>query len=106
MTILLKKKSLINGFFFVKIIILPMLSYFQLLYDYFSLIEIIWPYIIYGYLWLFLITFGYFKLFLVIFSYFNLFHLRLFLAIISFLGYFMLFLAIVDYFNLDYLQLL
>jgi hypothetical protein len=96
MTILLKKKSLINGFFFVKIIILPMLSYFQLLYDYFSLIEIISPYIIYGYLWLFLITF----------SYFNLFHLRLFLAIISFLGYFMLFLAIVDYFNLDYLQLL
>jgi hypothetical protein len=38
MTILLKKKSLINRFFFVDIIILPMLSYFQLLYDYFSLI--------------------------------------------------------------------
>jgi len=38
MTIILKKKSLINGFFFVNIIILLMLSYFQLLYDYFSLI--------------------------------------------------------------------
>jgi len=33
-----------------------MLSYFQLLYDYFSLIEIISPYIIYGYLWLFVIN--------------------------------------------------
>jgi hypothetical protein len=30
-----------------------MLSYFQLLYDYFSLIEIILLNIIYGYLWLF-----------------------------------------------------
>jgi hypothetical protein len=39
--------------FFVDIIILPMLNYFQLLYDYFSLIKIISPYIIYGYLWLF-----------------------------------------------------
>jgi len=43
-----------------------MLSYFQLLYDYFSLIEIISPYIIYEYLKLFsiifLITFGYFTL--------------------------------------------
>jgi hypothetical protein len=29
---------LINGYFFVNIMILPMLSYFQLLYDYFSLI--------------------------------------------------------------------
>jgi len=48
MIILLKNKSLINGFF-VNIIILPMLNYFQLIYDYFSLIEIISPYIIYGY---------------------------------------------------------
>jgi hypothetical protein len=37
-----------------------MLSYFHLLYEYFSLIKIISPYIIYYYLWLFLITFGYF----------------------------------------------
>jgi len=55
-----------------------MLSYFQLLYEYFSLIEIISPYIIYGYLWLFSITFGYFwlfhpKLLLVILIYFWLF---------------------------------
>jgi len=34
-----------------------MLSYFQLLYDYFSLIEIISPYIIYDYLRLFSIIF-------------------------------------------------
>jgi hypothetical protein len=52
-----------------------MLNYFQLLYKYFSLIEIISPYIIYDYLWLFSITFGYFllfhpKLLLVILSYF------------------------------------
>jgi hypothetical protein len=53
---------LINGFF-LNIIILPILSYFQLLYDYFSLIQIISPYIIYDYLWLFSITFGYFWLF-------------------------------------------
>jgi len=59
-------------FFFVNIIILPMLSYFQLLYDYFSLIEITSPYIIYGYLWLFSITFGYSKLFLTILTYFTL----------------------------------
>jgi len=72
MTIFLKKKNLINGFFFVNIIILPMLSYFQLLYDYFSLIEITSPYIIYGYLWLFSITFGYSKLFLTILTYFTL----------------------------------
>ncbi len=73
MTILLeKKKSLIIGFFFVNIIILPMLSYFQLLYDYFSLIEIISPYIIYDYLWLLSITFGYSKLFLAILTYFTL----------------------------------
>jgi len=63
MTIFLKKKSLINGFFFVNIIILPMLNYSHLLYDYFSLIEIISLYIIYDYLRLFTITFGYFKLF-------------------------------------------
>jgi hypothetical protein len=37
-----------------------MLSYFELLYDYFSLISIISPYIIYGYLWLVSITFGFF----------------------------------------------
>jgi len=49
-----------------------MLNHFQLLYDYFSLIEIISPYIIYSYLWLFLITFGYFKLFLAILIYFTL----------------------------------
>jgi len=63
MTILLKKKSLINGFFFVNIIILPMLNYFQLLYDYFSLIEIISPYIIYGYSQLLLVILSYFWLF-------------------------------------------
>jgi len=67
MTILLKKKSLINIYFFVTIIILPMLSYFQLLYDYFTLIEIISPYIIYGY----------FQLFLAIVYYFNLDYLQL-----------------------------
>jgi hypothetical protein len=33
----------------INIIILPMLNYFQLLYDYFSLISIISPYIIYSY---------------------------------------------------------
>jgi hypothetical protein len=49
-----------------------MLSYSQWLYDYFSLIEIIAPYIIYDYLWLFSITFGYSKLFLVILTYFTL----------------------------------
>jgi len=49
-----------------------MLSYFQLLYDYFSLIEIISPFIIYGYLWLFSITFVYSKLFLAILTYFTL----------------------------------
>ncbi len=35
MTILLEKTFLVNGFIFVNIIILPMLNYFQLLYDYF-----------------------------------------------------------------------
>jgi len=54
-----------------------MLNYFQLSYDYFSLIEIISPYIIYGYLWLFLITFGYFKLFFVILTYFTLGYFQL-----------------------------
>jgi hypothetical protein len=54
-----------------------MLGYFQLLYEYFSLIKIISHYIIYGYLWLFSITFGYFWLFhpmllLVILTYFTL----------------------------------
>jgi hypothetical protein len=63
--------------FFVNIIILPMLNYFQLLYDYFSLIEIISLYIIYGYLWLFLITFGYSKLFLAILTYFTLGYFQL-----------------------------
>jgi len=43
-----------------------MLSYFQLLHDYFSLIEIISPYIIYNYLWLF-------SIFFVILNYFWLF---------------------------------
>jgi hypothetical protein len=43
-----------------------MFCYFQLLYDYFSLILIISPYIIYDYLWLFSITFGYSKLFFII----------------------------------------
>jgi len=54
-----------------------MLSYFQLLYEYFSLIEIISPYIIYGYLWLFSITFGYSKLFLAISTYFTLNYFQL-----------------------------
>jgi len=47
---------------FVNIIIRPMLNYFQLLHDYFSLISIISPYIIYGYLRLFsffFVIFGY-----------------------------------------------
>jgi hypothetical protein len=39
-----------------------MLSYFQLLYDYFSLISIISPYIIYGYFQLLLVIEGYFTL--------------------------------------------
>jgi len=76
-----------------------MLSYFQLLYDYFSLIQIISPYIIYSYLWLFPITFGffgyftlnYFWLFYITFGYFSLFHLKLFSAIVSFFGYYKLF---------------
>jgi hypothetical protein len=48
--------------FFINIIILLMLSYFQLLYEYFSLIYIISPYIIYGYSKLLLVTFCYFTL--------------------------------------------
>jgi hypothetical protein len=60
MTILLKKKeSLINGFFWL-IIILPMLNYFQLLYDYFSLIKNFHP-------TLFTAIYGYFQLLLVFF---------------------------------------
>ncbi len=38
---------------FANITLLPMLNYFQLLYEYFYLIENISPYIIYDYLWLF-----------------------------------------------------
>jgi hypothetical protein len=38
MTIVLKKKIIINGFFLVNIIKLLMQSYFQLLYNYFLLI--------------------------------------------------------------------
>jgi hypothetical protein len=49
-----------------------MLNYFQLLYENFSLIEIISPCIIYGYLWLFKIIFGYLKLLLAILTYFTL----------------------------------
>jgi hypothetical protein len=65
-----------------------MLSYFQLLYDYFSLILIISPYIIYSYLWLFSITFGYFLLF----------HPRLLLVILSFFWLFLFISHIVSYF--------
>jgi hypothetical protein len=61
-----------------------MLSYFQSLYDYFSLISIITPYIIYGYLWLFSITF----------SCFCVFHLKLHLIV--------LLMAIGGYFNNGY----
>jgi hypothetical protein len=96
MTILLGKNNLINGFFLANIIILPMLSYFQLLYYYYS---INLNYFTLHYLWLFSITFGYFLLFhhrllLVILSYLwliILFHLRLFSAIVSFFGYCKLF---------------
>jgi hypothetical protein len=87
--------------FFVNIIILLMLNYFQLLYGYFSLIKILSPYIIYGYSqknWLFCIISP-----SAIFGYFRLFHLKLFLAIISFFDYSMLFFGIVNYFNLGYL---
>jgi hypothetical protein len=52
---------------FANILILPLLNYFQYLYGYFSLIL---PYIIYGYLWLFLITFDYLTYFTL--SYFRL----------------------------------
>jgi hypothetical protein len=76
MTIHLEKK--INKWiFFVSIIILPMLNYFQLLYDYFSLISIISPYIIYDYLWLFSNTFGYSKLLSAILIYFTLGYFQL-----------------------------
>jgi hypothetical protein len=43
-----------------------MLCYFQLFKGYFSLFEVISPYIIYDYLWLFSIIFGYFWLFYII----------------------------------------
>ncbi len=59
MTILLEKKSLVNGFIFVNIIILPMLNYFQLLYDYF-------------FINLNYFTLHYLRLFMVIVDYFNL----------------------------------
>jgi hypothetical protein len=66
-----------------------MLSYFQLLYEYFSLILIISPYIIYGYLWLFSITFDYFWLF----------HPTLFLVILSHFWY-------LPYFTLSYFSII
>jgi hypothetical protein len=58
-----------------------MLNYFQLLYDYFSLIKKFSPCIIYGYLWLFSIIFGYCML---IFYYCKLFQFRLLVVIISY----------------------
>jgi hypothetical protein len=57
MTILLNLFFLTNGIFFVDIIILPMLNYFQLLYDHFSLFHPTLFTAIYGYsqiFWLFL----------------------------------------------------
>jgi hypothetical protein len=71
---------------FVNIIILHMLNYFQLLYDYFLLFH---P-----------------KLLLVIPSFFySFFHLKFFSIIVSFFCY-SIFLAIVNYFSSNYLQLL
>jgi hypothetical protein len=64
---------------FVNIIILHMLNYFQLLYDYILLIKKFHP-------TLFRVIYGYFQknwLFLVIFGYFLLFHPKLFLVILS-----------------------
>jgi hypothetical protein len=69
MTILLEKKSLVNGFIFVNIIKLPMLNYFQLLYEYFF---INLNYFTLHYLRLFMAILNYFWLFLVIVDYFNL----------------------------------
>ncbi len=63
MTILLEKKNLVNGFFFVNIIILPMLNYFQLLYDYFF---INLNYFTLHYLQLFMAILNYFWFFLAI----------------------------------------
>jgi len=63
MTILLEKNNLVNGFIFVDIIILPMLNYFQLLYDYFF---INLNYFALHYLWLFMAILNYFWLFLAI----------------------------------------
>jgi hypothetical protein len=51
--------------FFVNIIILPMLNYFQLLYDYFHWFKLFHPTLftaIYGYSQLLLVIFGYFTL--------------------------------------------
>jgi len=62
MTILLKKKNLINVFFVI-IIILPMLNYFQLLYDYFF---VNLNYFTLHDLWSFMVIFNYFWLFLAI----------------------------------------
>jgi hypothetical protein len=61
---------------FVNIIILPMLNYFKLLYEFFYLLK---KFILhfYDYLWLFSITFGYFKLLLTILTYFTLGYFRL-----------------------------
>jgi hypothetical protein len=63
MTILLGNCFLVNGFIFVNIIILPMLNYFQLLYDNFF---INLNYFTLHYLWLFMVILNYFWLFLVI----------------------------------------
>jgi hypothetical protein len=60
MTIHLEKKNLVNGFICVNIIILPMLNYFQLLYDYFF---INLNYFTLHYLWLFMDIRNYFWLF-------------------------------------------
>jgi hypothetical protein len=53
---------------FVNIIILPILSYFQLLYDFFINLN----YFTLHYLRLFMATFGYSKLFFIILTYFTL----------------------------------
>jgi hypothetical protein len=63
--------------FFVNMIILLMLNYFQLFYEYFSLIKIISPYIMYAYLCISSIIFGYSKLLLVLLTYFTLSYFQL-----------------------------
>ncbi len=63
MTILFEKKSLVIGLIFVNIIILPMLNYFQILYDFFF---INLNYFTLHYLWLFMAILNYFWLFFVI----------------------------------------